>query len=327
MSQGPSEHTSSERVLSAGPERDARSILQEILEQEGYHGISAEHGKMIKQIVSGPDPRPVRGQAVTELHEEAGNGAASRAPRASNHQFVDDRHDFRAMIKERNWVEPRRDILSEGDAPAELHVIVRGLAYRYKIMRDGSRRIINFLFPGDACDADLFCLPAMDHGVRTVVRTEVASFAREKLVELMQANPAVARIFWSSMAQDAAILRQWLVKMGHQQGHGRVAHLICELFLRYRMAGAASADSYVLQLTQDELADTLGMTPVHMNRVLQRLRKEGLIRLDGKRLTIVDHQGLEAAADFDTKYREALRRSPLGVQLGLCLAERTSAFD
>lgn len=228
-----------------------------------------------------------------------------------------DRRDLQTSGFQRHWLEPRRDILGEGDSPSDLHLIVRGLACRYQIMRDGSRRIIGFLFPGDACDADLFILPESDHGVRTLVRTEVASISRQTILKLMSGNPDVARMFWSSTVQDAAMLRHWLVKMGQQKAYGRAAHLLFELFVRYEVAGNTSANSFVLPLTQDELADTLGMTPVHVNRILQRLRQEGLIALQGRRLTIIDRNRLERVADFDPKYRQSLERTPLGALLGL----------
>ncbi|MDB5408448.1 MAG: hypothetical protein JWL84_3360 [Rhodospirillales bacterium] len=262
---------------------------------------------------------------MMEMNGDSGDCGAPWAVRPYDRPGAEELRDFRAPIKSRFWVEARRDILGEGQVPAELRVIVRGLACRYKIMPDGSRRIIGVIFPGEACNADIFCAEEMDHSVRAIVRTEIASVSRDDLLDSMQANPVMARIIWSSAAQDNTILRQWLVKMGHQKGHGRVAHLLYELYLRYQMAGAAGAESYILELTQDELADTLGMTPVHMNRVLQRLRKEGLIQLTGRRLTILDRRGLEAAADFDPKYRQALRRPPLGVYLGLRLSERVSA--
>jgi CRP-like cAMP-binding protein len=227
--------------------------------------------------------------------------------------------DLQTGAVQRHWVEPRRDILGEGETPSDLHIITRGLACRYQIMRDGSRRIIGFLFPGDACDADLFILPESDHGVRTLIRTEVASISRQTILRLMSGNPEVARIFWSSTVQEGAMLRHWLVKMGQQKAYGRAAHLLFELFLRYEIAGNTSANSFVLPLTQDELADTLGMTPVHVNRILQRLRQEGLIALQGRRLTIVDRVGLERVADFDPRYRQSLERTPLGALLGLRL--------
>lgn len=220
-------------------------------------------------------------------------------------------------IIERNWIEPRRDIVAQGESPANLHVIVHGLAYRYHIMRDGSRQIISFLFPGDPCDADLFFLCEMDHGVRALVRTEVVSFSRAKVLETMGAEPKLAKLLWFSTVQEGAILRQMLVKMGRQKALGRIAHLLYELFLRYQMLGHAIGDSFVLPLTQDEVADTLGMTPVHVNRILKRLRKDGLISLQGRKLTIVDHDGLRSAADFDSRYFQLLQPAPLGEHLGI----------
>jgi CRP-like cAMP-binding protein len=230
---------------------------------------------------------------------------------------VPDAGDLQSLTFQRHWYPQRRDVLGEGDSPSDLHIIVRGLACRYQILRDGSRRIISFLFPGDACDADLFILPESDHGVRTLVRTEIASISRQAILRLMCENPQLARIFWFSTVQEVAMLRHWLVKMGQQKAYGRAAHLLFELFLRYKVIGHTSGNSFVLPLTQDELADTLGMTPVHINRILQKLRSEGLILLQGRRLTIVDRDGLERVADFDPKYRQSLERVPLGSLLGI----------
>ena len=106
---------------------------------------------------------------------------------------------------------------------------------------------------------------------------------------------------------DSAILREWIVDHGSRDSIERIAHLMCEMLIRYRVIGETTDDSFPFLLTQDELADATGMTPVHVNRMLKDLRAQGLIELSGKVLTVLDPKGLQRIAKFDSSYLHLTR--------------------
>jgi CRP-like cAMP-binding protein len=121
-------------------------------------------------------------------------------------------------------------------------------------------------------------------------------------------RPNIARALWAAALVDEATLREWLVNLGGRPADERVAHLLCELLLRLRAVGLANGNSYELPLTQAELADTMGLSHVHMNRVIQRLRGEKLITLKGKNLVILDVERLKAFSGFNPNYLHILNR-------------------
>ena len=198
-------------------------------------------------------------------------------------------------------VAAREDLIREGDDPRDVQLILEGFACRYKLLPDGGRQITAFLIPGDFCDLHVFILKAMDHSIATMSPCRVVAIPREKILELTE-RPAIARALWWAALVDEAILREWLVNLGARPADQRIAHLLCELLVRLRTVGLVNGDSYELPITQHDLADTMGLTNVHVNRVLQRLRSEGAITLKSKRLVIEDVERLMAFCGFDGSY-------------------------
>ena len=205
------------------------------------------------------------------------------------------------------WVEARTDLISEGDKPSHVYLVMEGFACRYKIRPTGKRHIMAYLLPGDFCDLHVFVLNEMDHSLGTLSPCAVVEIPRSRILELLE-RPAIARALWVAALVDEATLREWLVNIGGRPAEERVAHLLCELLLRLRTVGLADGDSYELPITQKELADTMGLSSVHMNRVLQRLRKEKLITLKGSNLVILDIERLTAFSDFDPNYLHLTQR-------------------
>jgi CRP-like cAMP-binding protein len=195
----------------------------------------------------------------------------------------------------------KEDILRQGDSPSEVHLVVEGFACRYKLMAGGKRAIIAYLLPGDICDLHADLLGRMDHSIGTLQPTIVADISRGQVEALMR-GPAIAHALrWSALV-DQAILREWLANMGRRPADRQMAHLFCELRVRLAAVGAGATDGFRLPMTQEELADTLGITTVHVNRVLQQLRDAGLIRLAGRQLVIPDIARLESFAEFTPDY-------------------------
>lgn len=207
-------------------------------------------------------------------------------------------------------VPARTDLIREGDRPGPLFVILDGWACRYKLLPEGTRQITAILMPGDICHLHAFVLDRMAHTIATLTPARVAMIPREPLERLIEARPAIRRAFLWTQLVDEDILRAWLVNMGRRDTLQRVAHLMCELYVRARNIGLAGAGRLELPLTQIVLGDALGLTSVHVSRVLRKLRMSGIMQLTAGSLVIPDLDKLVALAGFDETYlHRRLRRA------------------
>ncbi|WP_233503430.1 Crp/Fnr family transcriptional regulator [Sphingomonas psychrotolerans] len=196
----------------------------------------------------------------------------------------------------------RHDLIREGDKPGPVFVVLDGWAFRYKILPSGSRQIMAFLMPGDACDLHAGMLAEMDHSIQTVVPSRVVAIARGEMDRMMQDYNAIARAMYIAQLADEGTLRAWIVSMGRRSSTERAAHLMCELYIRAQNIGLVEGTEFELPLSQIVLADALGMTPVHTNRVLKQLRLAGAMVLRRGSLTIMDPVKLIQIAGFDENY-------------------------
>ena len=196
----------------------------------------------------------------------------------------------------------REDIVHEGDRPRVVNIILDGFACRYKSLEDGRRQIVGFFTPGDICDPRVFILKEMDHSIGSLGPVRFAEVGEEAMMEVMNASPRISQAMWWSTMVEEAIAREWIMNVGQRSATERMAHLLCELFIRLRAVGLTSDDGVDLPMTQVELADALGLSSVHINRTLQDLRASGLIIWKGKRLTIPDLRALQAVAMFNPNY-------------------------
>jgi CRP-like cAMP-binding protein len=199
-------------------------------------------------------------------------------------------------------VDKGEDIVREGDRPTESIVLLEGFAGRYNLLRNGKRQITALHVPGDFVDLHSFLVKKMDHAVLAIMPCSVGFVPHELLREISENHPHLARVLGVNIAVDAASHRQWIVAMGRRSALEHTAHLICELFLRLRAVGLTEDDSFKLPLTQADLGDTLGLSTVHVNRVVQDLRKKGLITWRGETLVIDDWERLQELAEFDPTF-------------------------
>lgn len=213
------------------------------------------------------------------------------------------------VIAEPRPVPARQDIIRHGERPENVHLVLDGMACRYKIMPDGRRSIMAVLVPGDICDIHIAILGRMDHGIATLSDCRIVDIPRSTVDELLGEYPRIARaLFWATLV-DEAVLREWLVNMGKRRSDRQMAHLLCELHLRLEAVGR---DGDRFEITQEQLADMLGITPVHAQRAVGTLREAGLIDWTSGRLTILDVGRLREFAEFDDDYlhlRQARRSS------------------
>jgi CRP-like cAMP-binding protein len=194
------------------------------------------------------------------------------------------------------------NLVDEGGTPRRGFVITRGLACRYRLMADGRRQILTLLIPGDFYDLHGFLLSVADHSVVTMAPTWLATIERDTVFEIVRHHPRIGAALRCSEMQEAAILRERIVTLGRRNARARIAYLFCEFLWRHRAIGLSEDHSLRLPLTQADIADTLGLTVVHVNRVLQNLRREGLVTLAHHRLTLHHVDRLQSLAQLNQDY-------------------------
>ena len=195
-------------------------------------------------------------------------------------------------------------ILIHERSPSEhVYLIVQGMACRYKLLPGGERQILGYLIPGDLCDIHFIAINEPDHSVALLSDAQVIKIPAHRLGALLESHPRIERALSYAALLDMAILREWLLNVGQRNAKQRLSHFFCEMELRLRRIDKVAEDgSFEMPINQRALADTTGITPVHVNRTLQRLRNAGLILLSHRRLAIVDREQLAAVAGFDDNY-------------------------
>ncbi|MBB4366197.1 CRP-like cAMP-binding protein [Bradyrhizobium sp. CIR48] len=200
------------------------------------------------------------------------------------------------------------DLISEGDPVDSVRVVLSGWLCRYKTLEDGRRQIVNFIFPGESCDAHAFLLRVMDHSIATMTPVVFTEIKRPRFESLVGGNPTLSEAFLCETLVNNAIQREWAINLGRRVALERGAHLFCEIFERLRPVGIVEGNSCVMPITQMDLADATGLSVVHLNRTLQELRASGLIVLRERALTIPDFNALKNAALFSPSYLQLYRR-------------------
>jgi CRP-like cAMP-binding protein len=189
-------------------------------------------------------------------------------------------------------------------------MLLDGWMARSKDLQSGDRQVTELHIAGDFADLHAFTLKRLDHDVTTLTECTLAVVPHDRLREVTERYPHLARVYWFATNVDAAIHREWALSLGQRSAISRMAHLFCELHARLHVVGRTEGDACEMPLTQRELAECLGLTVVHANRTVQELRRRGLVELENRKLTIVDRRGLEGVAEFDPSYLY-LDRHPL----------------
>ena len=193
-------------------------------------------------------------------------------------------------------------VVREGDLPTHSCLVVSGFAIRHKIAGNGGRQIVNVHLSGDMVDLQNSLFSTADHNVQALSRMTAAFIPREALVELAFSRPSVGKALWLETLVEGSISREWITNIGRRDALTRVAHLLCEFAYRLDAVGIGPACEYELPMTQEQLADAVGLTPVHVNRTLKALDALELTKRSKKAVRITNLQKLAQIGDFRSTY-------------------------
>lgn len=243
----------------------------------------------------------------------AAAGFGDVAPLLARLRRRDDITDFEADIL-RNSITEVEDIpagrtLVHAGAPLKRStLLVAGFVSRYKDLADGQRQITELHVAGDFVDLHGYLLKRLEHHIGALTAVRVAYVPHERVTEITEKWPHLARMLWLSTMIDAAVQRERILSLGRRTALARIAHLFCELLARLEVVGAATASGFGFPVTQLDLGDATGLTSVHVNRMLRQLRDEGAMTFRGGKVEVHDRAQLERIAEFDPSYLFLERR-------------------
>lgn len=206
------------------------------------------------------------------------------------------------FVRRTQTVLPGVTLAAAGEPLDIATIVVDGMLARTKMLRDGRRQILSLLLPGDLVDAHASVLKTRDDNLEALSRSEVAIVPQSRVAEVGAQHPRLHEAFLREAFIEAAIVREWVLNVGQRNAMEALAHLFCELHYRMNAVGRVAKGAFAFPLRQQDLADALGVSAVHLNRVFLQLRETGLVTAGGKTLTIVDLSGLRQAAHFDSDY-------------------------
>jgi CRP-like cAMP-binding protein len=201
-----------------------------------------------------------------------------------------------------------RTIVRAGVTLNESNLLVHGIIARYKDLADGQRQIMELHVAGDFVDLHGFLLKRLEHHVGALTPVRIAIFPHDRLRQITEDHSHLARMLWFSTLMDASIHREHILSVGRRSAQSRIAHLLCELYLRLEVVGLAGEGRFDLPLTQADIADVSGLTSVHVNRMLKSLRDDELLTFRGGEVIIHDWQRLQQVAEFSPDYLYLERR-------------------
>ena len=207
-----------------------------------------------------------------------------------------------SLVADEALVAKGKDLTVEGEFASTIFLIKEGMAMRYHMLPDGGRQIINFLIPGDLCSMHVFASRTRDHSIGAITPIRVASIPHKSMAQLLAHHPNVdTALSWVAM-QEEAMLRERVISLGRRDARGRIAHLVCELFWRHKALGLTNDQAFRLPLTQTELGDALGLTTVHVNRVMGALRERKLMGMKQRKMCLLDLLRLQEIAGIEEDY-------------------------
>jgi CRP-like cAMP-binding protein len=199
-------------------------------------------------------------------------------------------------------LDAHQNIVHEGDDPSRVCFMLQGVACTYKHTESGKRQIVNFHIAGDAAGLHSLYLSVLDMSIRTITPCKIGLVPNRAIRELCARFPRIAGALWRETMVNSAIYGEWITNLGHRPAKTRIAHLLSEWVYRSRAVGLADNYTIPLPITQNEIADAMGLSTVHVNRSLQALRGAKLVSITSGTLRVLDWDALRRAGDFDPTY-------------------------
>lgn len=223
---------------------------------------------------------------------------------------ADDRAAILALPFTVRTMERSQFVVRERERATHSCLMLSGYSIRSKLVATGDRQIVGIHMKGEVVDLQNSLLGVADHSVQ-MLTGGVAIIPREEIIRLTLARPKIGHARWIDTLVDASIFREWIANVGRRDARTRIAHLLCEFAVRLRVAGLGADTQYELPMTQEQLADTTGLTSVHVNRTLKGLEREGLIdRPTPRAVCIGDWRKLAKVGDFDSNYLHLREHEP-----------------
>jgi CRP-like cAMP-binding protein len=199
-----------------------------------------------------------------------------------------------------------QEIIVEGKTYRTLFIVMEGVAIRYRILRDGRRHVLSVLLPGDIAGITACFFESSLYSVRTITDSWVSPVPLARVMSLFHSHPQLAaKLFWS-FSCEAAIYAEHLIAIGRRTALERVAHFLLELLTRLQAVQLADERSFCLPLTQELIADALGLSIPYVNQALRTLRDDNLVCIKDKIVIIKDVDALSALVDFERHYLKPL---------------------
>lgn len=227
---------------------------------------------------------------------------------------TEERSFIQALEKDRRPISARTDLVKQGERYQRIGIMQSGWAIRYKTLSDGRRHVVNFVLPGDSFGMFANLFEVADNSVTMLTDGQISLFEPEAIVEAFRTFPKVAAAFTWFGAREEAMIAERAAGLGQRTAYERMAHILLELHRRLETVNMTDHARFDLPVTQEILADTLGLSLVHANRTLRKLRESGLIDLDGQTIHLLDIPRLSEIADFDDLYLHLRRMSKRVVQ-------------
>lgn len=205
-------------------------------------------------------------------------------------------------VAEVKTIPARQIIIRRGEPMLSSTLLLSGSMCRYMDARDGYRQLVAYQVPGDFVDLHGYPLKRLDHDVATLSESRVALVPHDRLDEIVRDYPNLARLLWFSTLLDAALHREWIFRLGRLDAVGRIAHFLCETHDRMAATGRAQGGVYALPLTQQDIGEACGLTSVHVNRTLRKLREDGLADVTRGKVRIIDAAKLIRVGEFEPDY-------------------------
>lgn len=218
---------------------------------------------------------------------------------------------LRTMVSSTRAIPAHQELIHQARPGGRAFVLHKGWACSYKLLRDGERQVVDFHVPGDFLGLRDLLLPVCDRSIVTVTEAIVSEVSLQGLARTFQQAPRLALAVLRTACIEEAAVAEHLVDVGRRSARARTAHMLIELYLRLRLVGLASPAGYACPLSQGLLADALGLTSIHLNRVLRRLREPGLATFRNGFVSFQDLHGLKEVAAFDGSYLEQIGTGPL----------------